>query len=252
MTIMKPVALQLYSVREAAAQDFPGVLKRVAEIGYVGVEFAGLHGMSPSEVRKIIDDLGLQVSSAHMGMPTPDTAPAMIEECHILGVPKLITGPGGPLDTMDNILAAADRLNAAVALLEGSGIAFGLHNHWAEFEPVDGHLPEDILLEKVPGMFAQLDVYWCAVGGQDPAATLARIKHRVPLLHIKDGMIEPRQPHTAVGSGVLDMPRIIAAADENVLEWLIVELDSCATDMFEAVEQSYRYLVDNGLAVGNR
>lgn len=249
---MKPVALQLYSVREAAAQDFPGVLKRVAEIGYKGVEFAGLHGMAANEVRKIVDDLGLQVASAHMAMPTADNAAQMIEECHTLGVTKLVTGPGGPLDTMANVLAAADRLNAAVAALEGSDIRLGLHNHWAEFEPVEGKLPEDVLLEKVPGMFAQLDVYWCAVGGQDPVSTVARLKDRIPLLHIKDGMIEPRQPHTAVGSGVLDIPAIIGAADENVLEWLIVELDSCATDMFEAVEQSYRYLVDNGLGEGNR
>ncbi len=249
---MKPVALQLYSVREAAAEDFPGVLKRVAEIGYVGVEFAGLQGMAAADVRAIVDDLGLQVASAHMPMPDAENAARLIEECHTLGVTKLITGPGGPVDTMENVLAAAERMNAAVAALAGSGIAFGLHNHWAEFEPVDGQLPEDVLLERVPGMFAQLDVYWCAVGGQDPAATVARLSDRIPVLHIKDGMIEPRQPHTAVGSGVLDMPAIIGAADENVLEWLIVELDSCATDMFEAVEQSYRYLVDCGLAKGNR
>jgi sugar phosphate isomerase/epimerase len=72
------------------------------------------------------------------------------------------------------------------------------------------------------------------------------------MLHIKDGLIDPPQPHTAVGAGKLDMPAIIGAADPNVLEWLVVELDSCATDMMQAVADSYRYLVDAGLGYGNK
>ena len=249
---MKPIALQLYTVREAAALDFPGVLKQVAEMGYKGVEFAGLQGMAPAEVRKIIDDLGLEVSSSHMGVPNKENAQQLIDECKTLGVPRLVTGPGGPIDTMDGVLAAVDRLTAGAEALEGSGIEFGLHNHWAEFQEVDGQLPEDILLEKVPGLFAQLDVYWIAVGGPDPAETVARLKDRAPLLHIKDGPLDPPQPMTAIGQGVLDMPSIIAAADPNVLDWLIVELDSCETDMVQAAKDSYDYMVGAGLGAGNR
>ena len=50
----------------------------------------------------------------------------------------------------------------------------------------------------------------------------------------------------------MDFPSVIAAADENVLRWLIVELDRCDTDMFTAVEESYKYLTSNGLAEGNK
>ena len=249
---MKPIGLQLYTLREWAAQDFTAVLKKVADIGYKGVEFAGLHGMPAAEVRKLIDDLGLVTCSQHGGIPTAANAQQMIEECETLGHKLLVTGPGGALDTMDNVLAAADRLKAGTEALKGSGIRLGIHNHWAEFQPVEGKLPEDVILDKAPDLFAQLDVYWVAVGGPDSAETVARLKSRAPLLHIKDGMIDPPQPHTAVGQGVLDMPSIIAAADPNVLEWLIVELDSCATDMVKAVEESYRYMIDNGLAEGNR
>jgi sugar phosphate isomerase/epimerase len=249
---MKPISLQLYTVREEAAADFPSVLKEVAAIGYKGVEFAGLHGLSPAEVKKMVDDLGLEVSSAHMALPTKENAGQLIDECETLGVPKLVTGPGGAIDTMDNILACCDKLNAAVDALAGTGIAFGLHNHWAEFELVEGRYPEDVMLEQVPGLFAQLDVYWITVGGPDPVATVARLKDRAPLLHLKDGPVEPKQPHTAVGQGKLDIPAIINAADPKVLDWLIVELDSCATDMMTAVEESYQYLVGNGLAAGNQ
>lgn len=250
---MKPISLQLYTVREEAAKDFPAVLRKVAEIGYKGVEFAGLHGMAPSEVRKIIDDLGLQVSSAHMAMPTPENRQQLIDECHTLGVTRLISGFGpDQLKTLDGCKAAADTMARAAELLEGTGIAFGFHNHWWEFEVVDGVLPEDILLASSPKVFAEIDVYWAAVGGVDPAAAVAQRKSRVPVLHIKDGPIEPKQPHTAVGSGKLDIPAIVKAADPNVLQWLIVELDSYAGDMMEAVAESYRYLTQTGLAVGNK
>lgn len=249
---MKPLAIQLYTVREAAAQDFPGVLKQIAEIGYKGVEFAGLYGMAPSQVRKIVDDLGLEVASAHMAMPKADNINQLVDECMTLGVTKLITGPGADIKTAEGVSQAVALQREACALLAGTGIAFGLHNHWLEFMPVNGRLPEDVMLEGVPGLFAELDVYWIAVGGPDPAETVARLRHRAPVLHIKDGMIDPPQPHTAVGKGVLDMPAIIGAADPHILEWVIVELDSCATDMMEAVRDSYAYLVGEGLAAGNR
>ncbi len=251
---MKPISVQLYSVREAAAEDFPAVLKQIAAIGYKGVEFAGLHGMSSGEVKSIIDDLGLEVSSAHLPIPDATNAAQLIDDCKTLGIPRIVAGFGGDaLATMDGCLAAAEKLNAGVAALAGSGIALGIHNHWMEWDhQLDGKYPEDILLDSAPGIFAQLDVYWAACGGVDPAATVARLKARIPLLHIKDGNIEPRQPHTAVGAGVLDMPAIVGAADPGVLQWLIVELDSCATDMMQAVADSYRYLVDAGLGFGTK
>lgn len=75
----------------------------------------------------------------------------------------------------------------------------------------------------------------------------------MPLLHIKDGLLkEGEHIHTAVGSGKLDFPAIIGAADPNVLEWLIVELDASYGDMLLDVKKSYEYLTSNGLAVGNK
>jgi sugar phosphate isomerase/epimerase len=248
---MKPIAVQLYSVREQCKDDFPGTLKKIADIGYKGVEFAGFHGLAPKELKACVDDLGLAVASAHMPMPTDDNAAELIDQCKTLGVTKLITGPGGPIDTPENVMACVEKQKRAVELLAGTGIAFGLHNHWLEFRAVAGVFPEDTMLQEVDGLIAELDVYWIQVGGPDPAETVARLKSRAPLLHIKDGLVDPPQPMKPIGQGVLDMPAIIAAADPDVLDWLIIELDSCDIDMLDAVEQSYRYLVDNGLAEGN-
>jgi sugar phosphate isomerase/epimerase len=254
MTSMKPVALQLYTVRELCAEDFPGTVRKVAETGYKAVEFAGLHDMSPADVKAMVDDLGLEVCSAHTAMPNAENAEALIEEAKTIGNPRLISGFGGDdLKTVDDCKRAADKLNAAVEAIAGSGLAFGIHNHWWEFQEVEGQLPHDILLAEAPGVFAEIDVYWAQFGGCDAAEQVARKKDRAPVLHIKDGpLIEGQpQPHTAVGAGKMDIPAVINAADPDVLQYLIVELDSCATDMMQAVIDSYKYLVGNGLASGN-
>jgi len=250
---MKPIGLQLYTLRDLCKDDFAPTLEKVARIGYKAVEFAGFHGMTPGELRTLLDELGLMACSAHMPMPTAENAAEVIEQCQTLRISRLITGPGGPIATVSDVMTAVEKQRKAVQLLKGTGIALGLHNHWLEFEPLpDGRLPEDIMLQSVPELFAELDVYWVQVGGQEPTETVARLKKRAPLLHIKDGLVEPRQPMKAIGQGVLDMPSIIGAADPEILEYLIVELDSCDIEPLEAVKQSYDYLVGSGLAAGNR
>lgn len=250
---MKPISIQLYTLREAAAKDFPTVLKQVADIGYVGVEFAGLQGMQATEVKKIVDDLGLKVSSAHMGLPTKETVAQLVDECKTLGNSRLITGFGpDDMKTVDGCKALAEKLCVARDLLDGTGIALGMHNHDHEFRKVDGRYPEDIILENAPGVFAELDVYWVQVGGADPAEVVARLKDRAPVLHIKDGPVSPASPMSAVGEGKVDIPAVIKAAEGDTLQWLIVEIDACPGDMLEAVQRSYAYLVGNGLAKGNR
>ena len=251
---MKPISIQLYSVREAAAQDFPGTLRKIAEIGYKGVEFAGLHGHDATEIAKLVRDLGLEVSSSHTGLPTPQTIGEIVGVEATLGNKRVISG-FGPDDfkTVDAVKAAAAKFTLAAELLRPHAMTFGFHNHWWEFDTLDGKYVYDILLEEAPTVFSELDVYWCKFGKADPVATVSKHKAQLPLLHIKDGMLEEgKHVHTAVGSGLMDMPAIIGAADPNVLEWLIVELDACETDMMEAVRKSYEYLTSSGLGEGNK
>ncbi|MBI3947434.1 MAG: sugar phosphate isomerase/epimerase [Armatimonadetes bacterium] len=250
---MKPIALHIFSLRDEARRDMRGVLQKVADIGYQGVEFFSLYGRTPAEVKPIVDDLGLAVCSAHMPLPTPENAGELIEFCHTLGIPRLIhTFRPEHLAALEGCREAAAKVRVALSLLEGSGIAFGLHNHWAAFQTVEGHLPEDILLAAAPEVFAEVDVYWAQVGCGDALGQVARLKRRVPLLHVKDGPVEPKEPMTAVGSGTLDIPALVRATDPDVLEWLIVEQDSSAGSMMEDVARSYRYLVAQGLGIGNR
>ena len=251
---MKPIALQLYTLRDKAAEDPLGVPKTVAETGYKGVELAGMYGMEPKELAKIISDLGMTVPSAHMGMPTAENITESVDTCKAFGAVFLVTGFGpDDMTTPDSVKSCAEKFQTAAELLKPHGIRFAFHNHWWEFSNAfDGKLAYDILLEKAPDAGSELDVYWCADGGSDPAAIVRKSSSRIPLLHIKDGDLEPDRMHKAVGSGKLDMPGIIGAADKNVLKWVIVEMDNCATDMVEAVQQSFKYLTSSGLAAGSK
>jgi len=251
---MKPISVQLYSLRDQAQKDFRGVLQKVAEIGYKGVEPAGLHGMAPGEARKTIEDLGMVVSSNHGPWPNRDNLNEVIDVAGALGTNLVVCGWGpDQFQSLDAIRETAGTANYMVEKLGAAGLTLALHNHWWEFNPVDGRLAYDVFMDLCPGLRCEIDVYWAAnFGACDPVEQVGKYKARTPLLHIKDGPLERDKAHLAVGSGKIDIPSVIGAADEKTLQWLVVELDQCDTDMVEAVAQSYRYLVGEGLAAGNR
>lgn len=249
-----PIALQLYTVREQLAEDFSGVIRRIAAMGYVGVETAGFPGTTPKDAARLFSNLGLVVCSAHVPLPLGEKKNEVLDTLAALGCKRLVLG-GTPRDlkTADQVKRACDSFNEANAVAIQYGLLFGIHNHWWEFQRVeDGHTAFEVMRERLdPAVFFEVDVYWARTGGADPAALVKELGQRAPLLHIKDGPCVVGQPMVAVGSGTLDFRAIIAAGVE-VTEWLIVELDDCATDMLEAVEKSYTYLVGRGLARGNK
>jgi sugar phosphate isomerase/epimerase len=143
---------------------------------------------------------------------------------------------------MDDIQRSCDLLNESNAGARSRGLAFAVHNHWWEYEKVDGRYVYQTMLELLdPSVLFELDTYWIRTAGCDPAAVVKEHGARAPLMHIKDGPANKEQPMQALGQGVIDVPALLKAGAGNV-EWVIVELDRCATDMFEAVRQSYDYL----------
>jgi sugar phosphate isomerase/epimerase len=211
--------------------------------------------MSARDFRHAVEDLGMTVSSNHGPFPTPENADEVIAMTRDLGCEWAVSGFGpDAYETLDAVERTAEKVNVATGLLADEGLGFCLHNHWWEFQPVaHGKLAYDLLLERCPGVRLEIDVYWAsAFGANDVPGQVARLKDLTPLLHIKDGPGVKGEPHVAVGSGTMDIPAAIAAADPSVLQWLVIELDECGTDMMDAVEQSYRYLVGNGLASGNK
>ena len=248
----KPLAVQLYSLRQRGEKDLFGVLKDVAAFGYAGVEFAGLYGNSPAAVRKVVDDLGLKVCSAHVPVPTRENLNELVDTAKSLGYTRLISGKWiEAFASVDAIKATAAEFRAGAEMLKPHGLRLGYHNHWVEVERHDGRLGMEWFSEFAPDVFSEMDIYWAShFGDADPAVAIRACIDRVELLHVKDGPLTQGQPHTAVGDGKVDIAACIAAADPGRLEWLIVELDECATDMTDAIKRSAQYLVKNGLAKG--
>lgn len=253
MPIPAPIAVQLYSLREEATQDYRGVLERVARAGYLGVEYANLHGNDPRTVRGWASDAGLTGVAAHRPLPIGDDANRILDELSELGVDTLVVpwAPPERFADMACIGALAQDLLRAQQNAAQRDIALGYHNHEHELESnIDGRSALVHLFDAVgPSVFAEVDVYWAKVGEADPAALIAELGPQVRLLHMKDGPADVHSsPHTAVGTGLIDFPSIVAASTN--VAWHIVELDACATDMFEAVEASERWLIGQGLSRG--
>lgn len=251
---MKPaIALQLYTLREIAADDFEGMVRMVAEMGYVGVEPAGFPGSTPEAAGKLFKELGLTVPSAHTGLPLGDTKNEVLDAMAAIGCPRIITGKGpDDFNTLDKIKATCDLFNEANAAARAAGLAFGIHNHWWEYTAVEGVMPYQVMLERLDAdILMEIDTYWVQTAGCNVPEVLAEVGNRAPLLHIKDGPCDAKLPMTAVGAGVMDFPTIVAAAGD-VPQWLIVEQDRTAGDMVADVKASYAYLVGKDLARGNK
>ena len=246
-----PIALQLYSVREAAAQDYAGVVRKVAAMGYAGVEWSAIAGVKPAEAARLFKDLGLALPSAHLPLPVGDKKNEAIDTAKAIGSPCIVSGKGpDDLRTIDLIKTTCDLFNEAHANARAGGLAFGIHNHWWEYLRVEGRYVYEVMLECLdPGIFFQIDTYWVKTAGPDPADIIKLLGKRAPSLHIKDGPCIKNVPMTAVGDGVMDFHSIIEAGGKNT-EWLIVEIDRCVTDMMTAVEKSVRFLVNEGLGQG--
>lgn len=248
----RPISIQLYTLREHTATDMRGVLERVAKIGYVGVEPAGLGGLPAADFASIVTDLGMRVSSTHtQGRVDGDDLERIADEAAAIGAPYMVVPflPPEKFTEADAVRRLAARLGAAVEAAESRGMQLGYHNHWFEFVHLDGRTAFDVFVEALdPRVVLEVDVYWAQTGGVDPAALVRELGPRAPLLHVKDGPCTEGDAMVAVGDGEVDMPAVLGAND--AVEWHIVELDRCDSDMWQAVERSYEYLTSNGLSEG--
>jgi sugar phosphate isomerase/epimerase len=249
---MKPISIQLYSLREKSKENFPGVIKAVAAMGYAGVEPAGFYGLEPKEFRRLVEAEGMVISSSHGPWASPENLSEVIDTAGALGIDLVSSGFGAEqFANADAIQKTADMVNGMEAKLRAAGLTLFLHNHWWEFEKLGGELKYDLFARLAPAVSFEIDTYWAAnFGANDPVEIVKKFARRAPLLHIKDGPLVKDKPMVALGKGKMPIRKVVSAANPDVLRWLVVELDSCATDMEEAVSQSCAWLTGSGLAKG--
>ena len=162
-----PIALQLYTVRDALAHNFKSVVTRIAEIGYVGVETAGFPGIAIDEASDLFADLGLDVCSMHTQLPLGKQKNQVIELAHELEATRIVSStPRDAFTSADALKALCDRWNQAAEIAAENGLELGLHNHWWEFQDVEGRPGFEQLVDALDeSIFFQVDTI-----GSTPAA----------------------------------------------------------------------------------
>jgi len=253
MPEIKPIGLQLYSVREALAEDFEGTVRQVAEMGYIGVEPYGGLPTDLSNAATLFNELGLQVFNSHVGFPEGDGKDGLLKIAEAFNLSRVAIAylPPEKFETIDAIKHSCEQLNEANDFAKSNNLELGYHNHWWEFKELDGQSTLDLILSELEqDIFLEVDTYWVQAGGVDVLSALETIGNRAPLIHIKDGSLDPEDSMLAAGDGKMPVPGIIDVT-ASTAEWYIVELDRCETDMLQAVEKSYKYLTSNGYARGN-
>lgn len=253
------VGVQLYTVRDAMQKDFDGTLAKVAAIGYKEVEFAGYFNKPPQQIKEILSRNNLTSPSAHIDYAslTGDAWSKAIDVAKTIGHDYLINAwvdeavrkePG-------SWKRIAETYNRAGEISQKAGIQFAYHNHNFEFEPVDGKLPYDFLLETCDPKLVQMemDLCWITSAGKDPVDYFRRYSGRFPLVHVKGLSKKPAQGAatpiaqvlpdiTDVGhNDIIDWKRIFAHSKEAGIKHYFVEHD-VPKDPFESLKASYDYV----------
>ncbi|MBW8352084.1 sugar phosphate isomerase/epimerase [Bacillus sp. IITD106] len=267
-----PIGVQPYTIREAMSKDYVGSIKKVAEIGYKGIELGPPpEGMTIQEQKTLLDGLGLKVVGTHAGFDSLDFEVDKIADyLEEMNAEKFVT-VSMIFKSKDDVLEKAKKMNEVGEQFRKRGVTFLYHNHHWEFFKVDGEYVLDIFLRETDPEFVQteLDTYWIRRGGEDPVEYLRKVKNRAPLLHIKDmkaggedisngfgeGFLDLRElfaqgvkePFVEIGEGILDFKEIANIAEEIGTKWLIVEQDESDRDPFESLKISYDNLMKLGL-----
>ena len=254
------LSVQLYTIRDQIAANPKDALSRLAAIGFRQVETAFWpKGVTLDQSAGWLKEIGLSVSSAHIELPVGAQQQIFLQTAKAYQCKHMIWH-GWPEDkrysTMEGTRELIRIYNNASNFARDNGLVFGLHNHWWEFRnKVDGKFVFEWLHQELdPAVFFEIDTYWVKVAGHDPATIVSRLKDRVKFMHIKDGpaLWNPKlaednpDPMTAVGKGTQDFPAIVKAAP--LTDFMVIEMDKVATDVFDALKESFQYMTQHQLA----
>ncbi|MCP3028016.1 sugar phosphate isomerase/epimerase [Halobacillus sp. A5] len=240
-----PVAVQLYTLREETEKDFEGTLRKVAEFGFDGVEFAGLGEYTASEMKKLLDEIGLKAASSHVPLEQiKNNLTQVIEVQKTLGS-KYIVCPYFEPEKENDYYELIEVLKKAGEMCRLEGIKLCYHNHDFELETLSNNLTalENILENTDPlDVKAEFDVYWLKKAGEEPAEWIKRFKDRTPLLHLKDMTKDEERFFAELGTGGVDIEAVLALGDEANVQWWVVEQDESRKTPLESLEISMNYL----------
>ncbi|OCT12072.1 xylose isomerase [Paenibacillus pectinilyticus] len=236
-------AVQLYTLRNECEQDFPGVLRKLKQMGWAGVELAGLHSYSVEEIAEVLKETGLQTAGIHISFQRLTTdLESVLTEARLLNTSTLIC-PSVPheLRNEEGYQQFHSQLNEIAKEVQPGGFTISFHNHAFEFETsVNGMNALTYILEPSAdnAVLAEVDVFWVQKAGQDPAAFIRPYSRRMPTMHVKDMSDDERQTYAEIGTGVIDFDPILIWGEQNGVEWYVVEQDVCPGNPMDCVQLS--------------
>lgn len=227
--------LQLWTLREDMPKDPKGVLKQVASFGYKQIEgFEGpkgiFWGMKNTEFKKLMDDLGMKFIASHCDINKDFEKKA--DEAAEIGMKYLIAPWLGPQKKIDDFKKFAETFNQRGEVCKKHGLRFGYHNHDYGFVPLDGQLPQDVLMQNTDKNLVdfEMDIYWVVTAGQDPIAWFEKYPGRFKLCHIKDrkkgASASQKDVSVDLGTGSIDFEKILKEAKKKGMQYYIVEQEA--------------------------
>jgi sugar phosphate isomerase/epimerase len=249
------LGVQLYTVRNVITKNPAATLKAIQSIGYTEIE-ATYDNLS--QIWSALKQTKLRPVSVHMEealfMEGGDALDSALKDLKRRGfqyvvAPSLPTAKGG----IDGIKRLAQMLNKAGEQAKRRGLTLCYHNHAHDFQPINGVPALETLLDETQKdlVFLEMDIFWVTEAGHDPAQVLKTHAGRVPLMHLKDrakgtatqfNEDVPKDAFKEVGSGAIDIPAVLKAADAAGVKHYFVEQDQTTGDPIASLRQSYKYL----------
>jgi sugar phosphate isomerase/epimerase len=235
------IAVQLYTLRDLLPGHFEEVLEKVAKMGYQGVEFAGFYDLTSEKMKSLLTRLKLTAVSSHTGLEALEKqGEAILAYNQAIGN-SMIVIPWSDIRDQASYQSILPRIKRVVDLILEHKMIPVYHNHAHEFLSFDGKYILDHLLDDIPALKLELDIYWAVVAGIDYSNYLSKRKDRLVLIHAKD-MIEVggQKTYGSVGEGMIDYLKISKMNLE--LPWWIVENDKPINNSLDNIQSSILYI----------
>ena len=240
-----PVALELYSVRDVLAEDLPGTLKAVADMGYDGVEFFGGLNYDPAELRDYCAEYNLGIAGWHTPLAAvqDDTLDATIEFNKTLGNTNIIVPsiPAEQRQTLDDWVNWGAFFTGLAEKLAAHGMRTGYHNHHMEFEELDGGIPWYALFDNASDqVIPQLDNGHALRAHADVVEVIKRYPgqaitvHLAPYSHAVAGDDPRRGYDPIIGEDEIPWEAFLTACETvGGTEWYIIEYEGAVKPSLE-------------------
>lgn len=245
-----PIGCQVFPVREQLAKNLDGTLRQIASIGYEVIEFcsppsfakmgfAPLVGLKAPELRRRIEDAGLQVVSCHYQFrELQESIDERIAFARELGLGHMVIATMAIPRTapLDDWKRAAEEANRFGERARAAGMQLAFHNHGFEFREIDGVLIFDELMRRFDKELVKSQFQVSILNmGFDPAEVMAKYPGRIASLHLQDWS-ETEKKTVPVGRGVIDWPKLFRGAKSGGIKYYFVEMN------MEAMVASFPFL----------